>query len=42
MFALDISFLDPTILIFKDGKVVESMVGLKSESVLLGALERLG
>jgi|7_EtaG_2_1085326.scaffolds.fasta_scaffold00802_4 thioredoxin 1 len=32
----------PTILIFKDGKVVESMVGLKSESALLGALERLG
>ena len=31
----------PTILFFKDGRVVESMVGLKSESVLLDALERL-
>ena len=30
----------PTILLFKDGKVVNSMVGYKTEAVLLGAIER--
>ena len=30
----------PTILLFKDGKVVNSMVGYKTEAALLGAVEK--
>ena len=31
----------PTILLFKDGKVINSMVGYKTEAALLGAIERV-
>ena len=31
----------PTILIFKDGNVVNQMVGLQKENALLSALEKL-